>query len=35
LRSLKPAVATTGGPLPSLSGGYYIYTFKASGSITF
>jgi hypothetical protein len=33
--SFDAAVATTGSPSVSLTGGYRIYTFTASGSITF
>jgi hypothetical protein len=29
------AVATTGSPTQTTTGGYHIYTFTASGSITF
>jgi hypothetical protein len=35
LESFDAAVATTGSPSIALSGGYRIYTFTASGSITF
>jgi hypothetical protein len=33
--SFVPASATTGSPTITITGGYRIYTFNASGSITF
>jgi hypothetical protein len=33
--SFDAAVATTGSPSVALTGGYRIYTFTGSGSITF
>jgi hypothetical protein len=35
LKSLNPAIDTTGSPVSSKINGYYIYRFNASGSITF
>jgi hypothetical protein len=35
LSSTKPAVSTTGSPTVTTSGGQTIYTFTASGTITF
>jgi hypothetical protein len=35
LRSLAQASATTGSPVATTDGSYYIYTFNSSGSITY
>jgi hypothetical protein len=35
LSATKPAVSTTGSPTVTTSGGQTIYTFTASGTITF
>jgi len=35
IRSLNTAAATTGAPTQTTDGSYKIYTFTASGSITF
>jgi hypothetical protein len=33
--SFAPATATTGSPTVTVSGGFRVYTFNGSGSITF
>jgi hypothetical protein len=33
--AFDPAVSTTGSPTVTVSGGYRLYTFTSSGSITF
>lgn len=35
LRALQAATATTGSPVATTSGSYYIYQFNGNGSITF
>jgi hypothetical protein len=35
LRALQAATATTGSPVATTSGSYYIYRFNGNGSITF